>query len=78
MTTSQTLPYSTVPKAATQQPERFELHVEENKLEDFKQLLRLSPVAKDCYENRQQDRRFGVTREWMLNAKKHWENEFDW
>ncbi|KAF2190478.1 epoxide hydrolase 1 [Zopfia rhizophila CBS 207.26] len=72
------LPYGTVPSSARQQPSKFELHIEDQQLSNFKQLLRLSPVAKDSYENQQQDRRFGVTREWILNAKKYWENEFNW
>lgn len=70
--------FGTVPANAEQQPEPFEVKFPEKKLEDLKTLLRLSPVAKDTYENHQDDRRFGVTREWMLDAKKYWEEKFDW
>ncbi|KAF2010210.1 hypothetical protein BU24DRAFT_496971 [Aaosphaeria arxii CBS 175.79] len=70
--------FSTIPANATQQPTPFGLHVDEQKLQDFKTLLRLSPVARETYENQQEDRRFGVTRKWMLDAKEYWENSFDW
>lgn len=70
--------YGTVPANANQQPEPFELHIDDQKLENLKQLLKLSPVAKDTYENQQQDRRYGVSRQWLLDTKKYWENQFDW
>jgi microsomal epoxide hydrolase len=74
-------PFGTVPTGAEQQPIPFELHVEEQKLQDLKTLLRLSPVAKPTYENLQDDGshgRFGVSRKWVANAKKYWEDEYDW
>ncbi|CBX99556.1 hypothetical protein IAQ61_005189 [Plenodomus lingam] len=74
-------PFSKVPEGATQQPTPFELHVDEQKLQDMKTLLRLSPVAKETYENLQDDGshgRFGVSRRWIADAKKVWEEEFDW
>ncbi|KAF2121666.1 Alpha/Beta hydrolase protein [Lophiotrema nucula] len=73
-----TKPFGKVPNGARQQPEPFELHVDEQKLQDMKTLIRLSPVAKDCYENQSWDRGFGVTRDWMLKTKEYWLNEFDW
>lgn len=72
--------FGTVPAGATQQPKAFELHIEEKKLEDFKTLLKLSPVAKETYENQLDDGHgnFGVGRKWIVDAKKYWEEEFDW
>ncbi|CAO2652562.1 Nn.00g008450.m01.CDS01 [Neocucurbitaria sp. VM-36] len=73
--------FSTVPTGAQQQPTPFELHIDESKLQDFKTLLRLSPIAKETYENLQDDGsygRFGVSRKWMADAKKYWEQEYDW
>lgn len=73
--------FATVPTGAKQQPTPFELHVGEQKLQDLKTLLRLSPVAKETYENLQDDGsygKFGVSRKWIVDAKKHWEEEYDW
>jgi microsomal epoxide hydrolase len=76
-----TKPFGTVPVGAKQQPTPFELRVEDQKLQDLKTLLRLSPVAKETYENLQDDGshgKFGVSRNWIVEAKKYWEEEFDW
>lgn len=72
-------PFADLPSSAQESKiEAFKLNVPGEKLDHFKQLLKLSPVAKDCYENRdEREGAFGVSREWMLNAKKTWE-EFDW
>jgi microsomal epoxide hydrolase len=74
-------PFSTAPKHAQQQPTPFELHVEEEKLQEFKTLLKLSPIAKETYENKQNEGghgKFGVSRKWMVDAKKEWLEKFDW
>lgn len=71
-------PFSTVPANASQRPTPFELHIEDQKLQEFKTLLKLSPIAKETYENLREDGEFGVTRKWMLEAKQHWQDTFDW
>jgi microsomal epoxide hydrolase len=73
-------PFGTVPAGATQQPEPFELHISDEKLEGMKTLLKLSPVAKETYENRLDDGhgKFGLGRKWIVDAKKYWEEEYDW
>lgn len=78
MATSKKSAFGTVPTNAKQQPQPFELHIEEQKLRDLKTLLQLSPVAKQTYENSLEDGRFGVSRKWMLGTKKFWEEEYDW
>ncbi|KAF1835819.1 alpha/beta-hydrolase [Decorospora gaudefroyi] len=75
------LPFSTVPTSAQQQPTPFELHIEDTKLQDFKTLLRLSPVAKKTYENVQDEGshgKFGVSRKWIVDAQSEWTKGFDW
>jgi microsomal epoxide hydrolase len=74
-------PFGTVPAGAKQQPEPFELHIEDEKLQDLKTLLKLSPVAKETYENLRDDGghgEFGVSRKWVIDAKRYWEEEFEW
>ncbi|KAL1594041.1 hypothetical protein SLS59_009072 [Nothophoma quercina] len=70
--------FSSVPASASQKPTPFELHIDEQKLQDFKTLLKLSPIAKETYENTREDGELGVTRKWMLDAKKQWQDSFDW
>jgi microsomal epoxide hydrolase len=74
-------PFGSVPAGAKQQPTPFELHIEDQKIQDLKTLLRLGPVAKETYENLQDDGshgKLGVSRKWVTNAKKYWEEDFDW
>jgi hypothetical protein len=74
-------PFGTVPAGAKQQPKPFELHVEDQKIQDLKTLLKLSPIAKETYENLQDDGshgKLGVSRKWIVDAKKYWEEDFDW
>ena len=73
-------PFNTAPKNA-QQPTPFELHIGEEKLQDFKTLLKLSPISKETYENKQDEGghgKFGVSRKWMVDTKKVWLEKFDW
>ena len=73
-----TKPFSSVPAGASQEPTPFELHIDDQKLQDFQNLLKLSPIAKQTYENLREDGEFGVTHKWMVDAKKHWQESFDW
>lgn len=73
-----TKPFSIVPAGASQRLTSFELHIDDQKLQNFKTLLKLSPVAKQTYENLREDGEFGVTHKWMSDAKKHWQDSFDW
>ena len=73
-------PFGIVLKDA-QQITPFELHIEEEKLQEFKTLLKLSPIAKETYENKQDEGgygRFGISRKWIVDAKKEWLEKFDW
>ena len=56
----------------------FTLNIPDQEISDFKQLLQLSKLGPDTYEGRQQDRRFGITHEWLSNAKDYWLNKYDW
>lgn len=79
--TSATPAFSTVPAGVQQQPTPFQIHIEEHKVQGLKELLRRTPVAKKTYENLRDDGshgQFGVSRGWVVDAKKVWEEEFDW
>lgn len=72
--------FSKVPAGASLKPKPFTLHVEDQKLSDMKQLIKLSPLGPKTYENQQStaDRRFGMNYQWMEKAKESWLSEFDW
>lgn len=70
--------YDTLPNNPTCKVSPFELHVSNEKIADFKQLLKLSPLAAVTFENEQQDRRFGMTRKWLSEAKEYWQSTWDW
>lgn len=74
--------FDSVPAGAIAKAEAFQLHVSDSELSDFKTLLKLSKVGPETYENSTRTREngtyFGVTREWVSNAKETWLNKFDW
>jgi pimeloyl-ACP methyl ester carboxylesterase len=72
--------YSKPPSGVKLQLKPFKAHVDEQKLQDFETLLKLSPVAPANYENSHPsvNRRYGTPRDWLLNAKDQWLNKFDW
>ena len=72
--------FDTIPKTAKIQPTRYEVSVSEEKIDELKQLLRFSKIGPVTYENLNADPRaakFGLTRDWLINAKAEWE-KFDW
>lgn len=56
----------------------FTLNVSDQDISDWRQLLQLSKLAPETYEGRQEDRRFGVSRKWLSDAKDYWLNKYDW
>jgi microsomal epoxide hydrolase len=70
--------YSTVPVTATKKFTSSEISIPEKDLDDFKNLLKLSKIAKPTYESLQEDGRFGITHKWISEAKKYWVEEYDW
>lgn len=70
--------YAKLPADATLDIKPFKAHVDEEKLQHFKKLLELSPIAPAVFENTTAGRRYGMSRSWLENAKKFWLNDFDW
>ena len=58
----------------------FELRIPESDLSLMKDLLKLTPVADSIYENSLPDdgRRLGLPRDWLVEAKRVWETDFNW
>ncbi|KAE9369905.1 alpha/beta-hydrolase [Stipitochalara longipes BDJ] len=72
------IPYSQIPVKATKKPSTFQISISEEKLSEFKALLKLSKVTPPTYESLQEDRRFGISHKWLAETKKYWEERFDW
>jgi len=71
--------YDTVPENAGLKVDSFTLSIPDQELSDFKELLRLSKLAPQTYENlHTDDGKFGVSYDWMKKAKDYWLNEYDW
>lgn len=72
--------FSTLPASASTSVKPFTVAIPDEDLQNMRSLLKLTPVAAACYENSlpEGDRRFGLSREWLLEAKTEWENSFDW
>lgn len=55
--------------------------VSDEDLDQFKQLLKLSKIGPETYENQVANtkdyRGFGVNRKWLLETKKQWETQYD-
>ncbi|KAF2758374.1 alpha/beta-hydrolase [Pseudovirgaria hyperparasitica] len=57
----------------------FKAHHSEQQLEDFKTLLRLTPIAPETHENTTRlDGHYGLSREWAIRMKDVWLNKYDW
>ncbi|KAI5203400.1 alpha/beta-hydrolase [Aureobasidium subglaciale] len=70
--------YAQVPSNAKVQPKPFKVEIDANEIQSMKHLLAHSKIGPATYENQQKDRRFGMNREWLIEAKKHWEGAYDW
>ncbi|KAH8744436.1 epoxide hydrolase N terminus-domain-containing protein [Diaporthe sp. PMI_573] len=69
--------FGSLPGRVLKTPEKFTLRVPDQDLEEFMQLLKLSKIGPETWYNKQEGGRFGVTREWLTNAKDAW-LRFDW
>lgn len=74
--------YTTLPSEATLKPTLFKAHVLDEDLSAFAQLLKLSKLAPETYENRTADvkdfRHWGISRAWLAQAKEHWQTSYSW
>jgi microsomal epoxide hydrolase len=70
------MPFDTIPSNATLKPKPFTAQASDEQLNSMKQLIELSPIGPITFENQVADAKdlkgFGITREWLLDAKKEW------
>ena len=71
-------PFSIPPNNVSGKLEPFKLHVSESNLSRFRELLRLSEIGPATWWNTQNDPQFGVSRDWLIEAKQTWLHDFNW
>jgi microsomal epoxide hydrolase len=69
--------FATLPATARSQPTHFHVSIPDKQLDEFRQLLKLSKIGPKTFETEQDDGRFGITRDWLVEAKAQWEL-FNW
>ena len=71
--------YDKLPSSATIKPTKFEAHIPDKQLSDFRTLLHLSPIGPETYENTTRaDGQYGISRKWLIDSKDYWLNKYDW
>ena len=70
-------PFRTLPATALSSPTSFTASTSDARLKEFRQLLELARVGPTTYEGTRQDRRYGITTEWLKESKEQW-LKFDW
>lgn len=80
--------FSKIPAGAKLQSKPFKAHIDDEKLQHMKDLLKLSPIGPAVFENTSKkqgenlmsstERKYGMRRDWLSNAKDHWLSGFDW
>lgn len=70
--------FETIPPRATLQPRPFRASLPDNELKGFKDLLALSKIGPETYENLSETGDFGIPRRWLKTAKEKWASGYDW
>jgi microsomal epoxide hydrolase len=66
--------FTKLPATAKISPTPFNAAVPDSKIQELKTLLKFARLATPTYESSRSDRKFGVTREWISQAKAEWES----
>ncbi|KAJ5675970.1 hypothetical protein N7462_008867 [Penicillium macrosclerotiorum] len=67
-----------IPKKVLNKPVSFNFQVPEEDIVEFKKLLELSKIGPATWWNQHGDAEFGVSRQWLIDAKEAWLTTFDW
>jgi len=56
----------------------YTVNIPDSTLTSWRQLLELSPLGPQTFENTQDKENYGITYKWLSDAKDHWLNTFSW
>lgn len=70
--------FGVLPSTARIKPEEFTVSFPQPELDDLRSLIAASRVGPETFEGLQQDRKYGITTQWLRDAKASWLEEFDW
>lgn len=71
-------PYGDLPTLAASTIKPFTVRLPAADLEELRTLLKSSRIGPPTYESGLQDRKYGITHDWLVDAKDQWLNNFDW
>lgn len=69
--------YAKIPSGALVQPTPFRVSIEDERVEELKLLVKLGKIANPTYESTQKEHNYGITHQWLTDAKDAW-MKFDW
>jgi len=70
--------FGVIPSTAKTTPEDFVVTFPQAELDDLHTLIAASRIGPETFEGLQQDRKYGVTTQWLRDAKATWLQDFDW
>lgn len=70
--------FGAVPASTLITPEDFVVAFPQAELEDLHALIAASRVGPETFEGLQQDRKYGITTQWLRDAKTAWLEDFNW
>ena len=70
--------FGVLPSTARIKPEEFTVSFPQPELDDLRSLIAASRVGPDTFEGFQQDRKYGVSAQWLRDAKTSWLEDFNW
>ncbi|KAF5615120.1 microsomal epoxide hydrolase [Fusarium tjaetaba] len=69
--------FAKIPSGAQVQPTPYKVSIADDKIDELKQLVKLGRVGPPTYESTQKEHNYGVSHQWLTDAKAAWLN-FDW
>lgn len=74
-------PFTTLLKTAKSKPQPYHVQVPTERIDELKQLVRLSKIGPETYENVHaitEEGGMGLTRAWLVRAREEWGGGWDW
>jgi microsomal epoxide hydrolase len=69
--------FNQIPSGAKVNPSLFKVNISDEQIQELQLLVKLSKIAPPTFEGLQPDRKYGITTEWLANAKEIWK-DYDW